>query len=101
MLIAIGIAIFCGYLLGRSSIEMPEAKVLISGVFERARAFALRGGAVQNVRDVSWRAAFGLCEGRAGGAGHGYSGGYSLGRKLRAAGRDAQRQRGFSAVIPG
>lgn len=44
---------------------------------------------------------FGLCEGRAGGAGHGNSGRYSLGRKLRAAGRDAQRKRGFSAVIPG
>ena len=27
MLIAVGIAIFCGYLLGRSSIEIPEAEV--------------------------------------------------------------------------
>lgn len=27
MLVAIGVAIFCGYLLGRSSVEMPEAKI--------------------------------------------------------------------------
>ena len=73
----------------------------ISGLPEGNRAAALCGGAVQNVRDVSWRAAFGLCKGCAGGAGHGNSGGYSLGRKFRAAGRDAQRKRGFSAVIPG